>query len=326
MQFGDHFIMILLSLALACNGCTSCTPSLPNTNNNVSEPTNEPSEEQDSGDTGDTDEEEIPPCPIMEIEPNNNYDEAQYVLMENWICGDANDAFDLDNYGFTFPEEEGWIKLWGRGQDIGSTADLLLTLDQGTNTAVSVSQVGTTDPMIIAPVTNEDVLYATIYDQYGGIGDQNFYELLISQVKPPLEYNQVENDEYGENNSPAGAIEVTNGTRIFGQTSTNTDTDWYRITLPEGERTRLTLTIEAFIHGSPLDPIIYLYPAEAFETSAVDHVVVRNNFPGNVNNLDPQLTYTTDHGGDWAILVKSNVTGGSDFHWYVLDVLVENVD
>ena len=41
---------------------------------------------------------EAPPCPIMEIEPNDNYDEAQVVFLEKWICGDYDKEFDLDNY------------------------------------------------------------------------------------------------------------------------------------------------------------------------------------------------------------------------------------
>lgn len=317
--------MLFLSLAIACNGCVACLPDVPNPSDTPE--TSEPSEEvEDTADTASDTAEEIPPCPIMEVEPNNNYDEAQIVLLENWICGDANDEFDLDNYAFVFPEESGWVKLWGRGQDIGSLSDLLLTLDQGTNTAVSVAQLGTTDPLLIVPANNSDVLYATIYDQYGGVGEENFYELLISQVKAPVEFNATEDDDFGANNSPSGATEVFNGTRIFGQTSTNTDTDWFKISLPEGQEVRLTLSIEAFAHGSPLDPIIYLYPEGAFQSSDVGYVAVRNNATGNVNNLDPTLSYTIEDGGDWAILVKSNSTGGSNFHWYVMDVFVEELD
>jgi hypothetical protein len=316
--------MMLFSLAFACTGCLSCQPSIPSTNVDSLSDTNQDTAEDTAEDTADTGGIEAP-CPIMEIEPNNNYDEAQFVILENWICGDANEEFDLDNYGFTFPEEDGWIKVWGRGQDIGSTADLILTLDQDINTAISVAQIGTTDPLIIAPVTNEDALYATIYDQYGGVGDQNFYELMISQVKAPVEYNQVEDDEFGENNGPAGAIEVSNGTRIFGQTSTNSDTDWYRISIPEGQTTNLVLSIEAFAYGSPLDSIIYLYPPEVFESSETPYTAVRNNAYGSATNLDPTLRHTVDNGGEWAVLVKSNLTGGSDFHWYVLDIQLEEV-
>ena len=80
-------------------------------------------------------------------------------------------------------------------------SDILITLDQGSNTAVSFAQIGTTDPMMIVPVTNEDILYTTIYDQYGGYGENNYYEMIISQVKPPVEWNRIEDDDIGNNNT-----------------------------------------------------------------------------------------------------------------------------
>ena len=330
MHIAHPFVWITLSV-LACDGCTSCTgcqPQLPADVNNTdnAQPANEPDNTDDTGaDTGDSGF-EPPPCPIMEIEPNDSYAEGQLVVLEKWICGDFYKEFDLDNYGFVYPEEDGWLKLWARGQDIGSLSDLLITVNQDLNTAVSFAQMDSTDPLMIIPVTNADVIFATLQDQYGGYGENNFYEFLISQVKAPVEWNTEEQDDFGSNNSPAGANPIEDGTRLFGRTATNTDTDWYKFSTQAGVSTTIELSITAFQEGSPLDAIIYLYPEGAFSSSSTPYVAVRNNGTDVANNLDPILRYTTSQGGEWAVLIKNNASGGSDFHWYVLDVSITEAE
>ena len=321
MPFATSFIIFLFG----CIGCQSCQPQIvpPDNTDNQPEPSAEDTDTAELDDTGDTGLAEAPPCPIMEIEPNDNYDEAQLVFLEKWICGDYDKEFDLDNFGFQFPEDEGWLKVWGRAQSVGSLSDILITLDQGSNTAVSFAQIGTTDPMMVVPVTNEEALYATIYDQYGGFGDNSFYEMIISQVKPPVEWNRLENDDIGNNNSPAGAEPVEHGDSIFGTASTNYDTDWYTFTVAEGESVQVTLDLTAFAEGSPMDPIVYLYDDRIFTDSDAPYRAVRNNQSGDILNLDPRLRYTITQPGDWAILVKNNGPGGSDFHWYVIDIAIE---
>ena len=315
------FTTPLLAFLFGCIGCQSCQPQIdvPNDSDSQQEPSSEDTDTAEEVDTADTGL-EAPPCPIMEIEPNDNYDSAQLAFLEKWICGTFDKDFDLDNYGFQFPESDGWLKIWGRAQSIGSLSDVLITLDQGSNTAVSFAQVGTTDPMMIVPVTNEDILYTTIYDQYGGFGDNSFYEMIISQVKPPVEWTRSEEDGLGENNAPTSAQSVADGDRIFGTTVTNYDTDWYTFSVAEGETIQVTLSVEAFQEGSPMDPILYLYDDRIFTDFDAPYRAVRNSQPGDIANLDPLLRYTIDDAGDWAILIKNNGSGGSDFHWYVLDV------
>jgi len=320
MPFATSFIVFLFG----CIGCQSCQPQIdvPDNPDNQPEPSTENVDTAETTDTGDT-ALEPPPCPIMEVEPNDNYDEAQLVFLEKWICGEYDKEFDLDNFGFQFPEDEGWLKVWGRAQSVGSLSDILITLDQGSNTAVSFAQAGTTDPMLIVPVTNEEALYATIYDQYGGYGENNFYEMMISQIKSPVEWTRNETDSVGENNSPVGAETVEDGDIIFGTSSTNYDTDWFRFTVNEGETVQVTLELTAFSEGSPMDPIVYLYDDRIFTDSDAPYRAVRNNRSGEAGNLDPLLRYSISAAGDWAILVKNNGPGGSDFHWYIMDVSLE---
>ena len=74
-----------------------------------------------------------------------------------------------------------------------------------------------------------------------------------------------------------------------------------------------------------MDPIIYLYDDRIFTDFNAPHRAVRNNQQGDVVNLDPVLRQTINEAGDWAILVQNNGTGGSSFHWYVLDVDISPV-
>ena len=95
-----------------------------NNNDDKKDDQNTDSGEKDSGDTA-VDTAPPPPCPVMEEEPNGDYDTAQIVQMEKWICGTFDEASesaaDLDVFSFT-TAEEGWVKMWARGQDIGSSA------------------------------------------------------------------------------------------------------------------------------------------------------------------------------------------------------------
>ena len=323
--------MILLTILIACNGCIACQPTLPVNNNNQQQQPSEPATETGTEDTAETGV-VVPPCPIMDEEPNNNNDEAQLVPLEQWICGEFDVTNDFDVFLFNFPEE-GWLKLWGRGADIGSLSDLILSVDQGSNTAISASQLNTTDPQMIIPVDEAGPIFVLMQEQYGAFGDENFYELLISQVKSPVEYNQVEEDEFGDNDAPRNAIELEDGARIFGRSNDNSDTDWYYVTLPEDELVTLTISVEAFMEGSPMDPIIYLYPegvldpdATAEELNNINYVAIRNNSLEDANNLDPEINYTTDAGGDWGVLIKNNGAGGSDFHWYVMEITIESLE
>ena len=128
---------------------------------------NTDSGESDSGDTA-VDTAPPPPCPLMEEEPNGDFDTAQIVQMEKWICGtfdEASDsAADLDVFSFT-TSEEGWVKMWARGQDIGSSADLMLTIKIGNETALSTFSMGSFDPVLTIPVEEGVTVFAAIQDQ-----------------------------------------------------------------------------------------------------------------------------------------------------------------
>ena len=98
--------MIILSLLLGCIGCSSCRPAIPldNQSNNNDDQNNADSGKDSAADSAVVDTAPPPPCPVMEEEPNGDFDRAQPVPMEEWICGDfieSNEAAaDLDVFAF----------------------------------------------------------------------------------------------------------------------------------------------------------------------------------------------------------------------------------
>ena len=320
---------MIISFLLACVGCTACQPQINppnNTDNTVTD-----SGQQDSGDTAE--QETGDPtnnlrCPQVEEEPNDNYEQAKDIELEQWLCGDFEKLIDLDNYRLTIAED-GWMKVWGRAASIGSTTDLMVTIKEGYDIAPYTDSYGSTDPQMIVPVTAGGEYFASMQDQYNGFSDTHLYEVMFSIAKPPVEYNSLEGetaDNIGLNNSPENALTVEDGDVLFGQINDNYDRDWYAIALPEDQSATLTVTVTAFMEGSPLDPIIYLYPQAALtdpDFDIDDYTSVRNNGYGDPNNLDPTLSYTTAQGGTWGLLVRSNASTGSRFHWYTMAIDIE---
>ena len=174
---------MIFYLLLGCSACVSCV-EVPLDNNQESKPSDDPIQEPTTEDTSEDtgDDFDIPPCPVMEIEPNGTYEEAQYIPMETWFCGDFNDSVDLDVFEFDFPEE-GWLKVWIRAQDLGSTADTLVSIRHGSHTALSTFNGESTDPMLVVPVKEGMTIQAAIQEQYNGFGDNHFWEALFTQSK-----------------------------------------------------------------------------------------------------------------------------------------------
>ena len=310
---------MFLSILFACSACLSCF-EIPIDDSEEQQPSSEPSEDSPPEDTAEDTAEnfDLPPCPVMEVEPNGTYDDAQYIPMETWFCGEFSEPVDLDVFDFDFPEE-GWLKVWIRAQDLGSTADTLVSIKNGTNTALSTFNGESTDPLLVVPVKEAMTISAAIQEQYNGFGENHFWEALFTQVKPPIEYNMIETEE--SNNGMVEGQLVESGDRVFGTIENNYDRDWYLLELPEGTH-NLTLSVEANQFGSPIDAMIYLYPPEALIDPEASYAKYRNHGL-NPNSTDPYLTYTTSQAGTWGIQIKTFNNSGSDFYWYVLDVHVE---
>ena len=96
--------------------------------------------------------------------------------------------------------------------------------------------------MVVVPVKEGMTISAAIQEQYNGFGDNHFWEALFSQVKPPLEYNGTESEDF--NDGMAAGQYVESGDRVLGTIDSNYDRDWYLLELGEGEHD-LTIKIDA---------------------------------------------------------------------------------
>ena len=317
--------MIILGFLIGCGGCVSCQPNIPLDDNSDNTQPSDDSPEETAGETGEEtaeDTEPPPPCPVLEEEDNGSYDDAQLVGMEQWVCGTFDEMTDLDVFEFNFPEQ-GWLKVWVRGQDLGSSADLMVTLKSGSQTVLSTYHGESTDPLLIVPVDEAKPIYAAIQEQFNSYGENHFWEALFSQEKAPVEYNWVEDESEERNDGFPTGVSVESGTRILGVIDSNFDRDWYTIDLPEGSH-ELSFAVEANSYGSPIDLEIYLYPPEALDDPDVNYLVYRN-YGLDPNSLDPYMNYTVHRGGKWGVMLKTYNSTGSEFYWYVLDVNIEEV-
>ena len=286
---------MILSFLLACVGCSACQPQINPPNNNDNTATD--SGQQDSGDTAD--QETGDPtnnlrCPQVEEEPNDNYEQAKDIELEQWLCGDFEKLIDVDNYRLTIAED-GWLKIWGRAASIGSTTDLMVTIKEGYDIAPYTDSYGSTDPQMIVPVTAGGEYFASMQDQYNGYSDTHLYEVMFSIAKPPVEYNSLEGenaDNIGLNNAPENAITVEDGDVLFGQINDNYDRDCSHyaarrsVCNTDGHGYRFHGRLSAGSNHLSVPTTALTDP----DFDIDDYTSVRNNGYGDPNNLDPTLT------------------------------------
>ena len=286
-----------------------CSPALPNGDDNNSSQT-PPAEETAAVDTGPP-----PPCAQPEIEPNNSYSDANEILMELWACGKLESSTDSEFLDFDTPYD-GWVKLRVEAASIGSSADMRLLFGDNSAdySALNLSQRNSTDPLLVVPVPGETTWHALLSDQYGGHGDEYFWEFHASMVKEPTDWDLEETED---NDAREDGMLLENGERVFGQLESGSDQDWYWVEVPEVGMP-IILAIEAQEHGSPLHAEMSLYKPDGTR-------VRRTSSGGTAYDQDPYIDYTSTEAGTWSILVQvdsndlSAGVGGSLFYWYVLD-------
>ena len=259
------------------------------------------------------------PCDVPEVEPNNPISAAQDLPMEKWACGtfstgDIVEVFKFDN------EEGGWLRVWGRAFEIGSVADILLSVasDDGLYGASRLSNPDSTDADMVFFVDRDYTFYATLAEQYGRSGDAYRWEMMASMVKEPVEFDST---EAADNNSASTAGTVTFGDRVFGRIDSTTDVDWFAFDLPEG-RTDLLIDVDAWYFGSPADTRIELFKpdGESFRESGS-----RADSPEGYD-LDPYLSASVTEGGRWTVKIfpepksETGAGGGGRAYWYVLKI------
>lgn len=306
--------LLLLTTVLGLQACKSCAQFNPPSQDTDSDDTDDQpadTSEPDTADTGPEDTGPPPPCPFPETEDNDTYAQAEDLPLNVWACGVIGDDGDQDVFRFEVPDT-GWYRVWARGAYFGSYADLQLVLadDEEDYTAIQSSSPSTTDAWITAYFPTDGRWFATISEQWATSGEDHRWELLVSEAKVPLEFDAEETEP---NNAIADAVPMESGDRIYGVVSSGTDRDWYSFELPEG-KTDLSIKIEAWNYGSPLDSLISLYdPAEV--------KVVTSDRGATSQDKDAVIEYSVTEAGTWAVVVKfdSGEASGGLF-WYVIQV------
>lgn len=306
--------LLLLSTVLGLQACKSCAQFNPPSQDTDSDDTDDPPVDtagRDTADTGPGDTGPPPPCPFPETEDNDTYAQAEDLPLNTWACGIIGDDGDQDVFRFEV-EEAGWHRIWVRGADFGSYSDLQLVLadDEEDYTAIQTYSPTSTDPVIVADLPVGGGWFATVSDQWATSSEDHRWELLVSEAKVPVTWDAEETEP---NNAIADAIPMESGDRIYGVVSEGTDRDWFSFELPEG-KTDLTITIEAWNHGSPLDSKIDLYdPTETKVTSS--------DRGATSQDQDAVIEHSVTDPGTWAVVVKfdsGEASGG--IYWYVIQV------
>ena len=161
-----HPSLVLLLLACPCGG------GLPDGDGDQTS-----TQTQTPDDTAPVDTAPPADCAQPEIESNGSYSEATSIVMEEWACGGLESATDTDFLTFESPYE-GWIKLRVHAASMGSSADMRLLFGDGSSqyNALNLSQRNSTDPKLVIPAPGETKWYAILSEQYGGYGEDHFWQ------------------------------------------------------------------------------------------------------------------------------------------------------
>ncbi|MEL6347755.1 MAG: hypothetical protein AAFV53_31910, partial [Myxococcota bacterium] len=243
---------ILLVSLLGAAGCQGCvTPNIPTETEVVAD---SGEIDEDSGDTGPDDTSPPPPCDVPEVEPNS-IDAPQTLPLEQWACGEIGQAADIDAFRFIAPDA-GWYKIEVRSEQLGAEADLRLFADDDDLEMVMISNAsrGTYDPEVVFPLEGPTAFTAWLQEIDSLSGEDYFWEMLVSEVKPPLSWISEETEPNDTISTPEP---IASGDLVYGILSRN-DRDWFTFEV-ETDRASLTAEVQAWQHGSPLDARLQLW-------------------------------------------------------------------
>ncbi len=314
---------LLVLFLVACDGCASCFGGLPSDNNNdnnndppIDDPSDDGGEAGGGVGSGTGDLPDPPPCDVPEEEPNDSRSEAQALPMEQWACGFISEVGDVESFTTTMPEA-GWMTIWARGADFGSTADLLVIterLDDNDFKARQGWSPGTTDAILTVPVSVASDWLIQVVDEQSTYSDTHEWQLIATEDKAPVEWDFVEDEASGNNAIGTGDV-LRDGDRVYGVLDRN-DQDFYRLEIPPG-RTQLYARVHAWRFGSPADTALSLYRPN-------ENLVRRKNSGETDYDFDPLMDRTIYDEGVWFLKVDLAGTGGSPLYWYVLEISLVN--
>lgn len=311
--------MTLLLWLVACNGCGPKFPETPD-----DPPPVDTSQPPDTGRESAVDSGPLlpPRCDLLELEPNDVIGQAWTIPMEEWVCGEmtdteANSAVpgDVDFMSFT-TTQPGWVEVEVESAVRGASADMqFILLDPWGGSVTVFDGYLTTDPILRYPAEQAGTYTITLSETSYLAGDAYDWYLMASRIKAPIAWDV---DEVEPNDSSAAAMSLTVGQRLFGRFDRTNDFDWYHVVTP-ADATTIRFTVEAFALGSPVDPQIALYEADA-------STLIRLDSNGEVDyDLDPWFEQKQTGPQEWYFSVRNEAASGGDYHWYtvLLEALYE---
>ena len=279
-------------------------------------------------------------CAYDEIEPNDFITDPQYLPLEEWMCGAFEKSADNDYFTFDI-EEESWIHIWVRAEELGSFANpRAFLLDEDSNdfsasllggAAISdedEEQAFTADLDYFIKLDEPRTLNLSLTEQDTLFGPDDYkWRLRVSIVKPPVTWNAEELvDENGvdSNSSPSQAEELVDGMRLFGRLERIPERDFFYVDVTD-ERTKVTIETDSWMHGSPLNPCLIIVSNPDGPVDSDDQTWVCKH--DSASNYDAKLEFETRAAGRYTIKLTDGATdpgasGGTPF-WYVLNTSLE---
>lgn len=298
-------MLLFLSLLSACDGCRPKIPA--GSPDDPPVDTSEPPE-----DSADSAVETGPPplCDLEEVEPNDVLADAQALPMELSICGAFGTALDFDWLTFS-NTQEGWVKVEVEAAARGSSANAQLVI-QGSDgqSALMLDGYLTTDPGLVFPVSGAGTWQVNLAESNRASGDSFTWWLRATQSKVPVTWTFLE-AEANDTWSLGQSFEM--GGTVFGSISDSEDFDWYHIVTAAEEAT-ITFDVEAYAKGSAANLKLVLYEADGV-------TMIEDSYRGEIDyDPDPHFRQRTTGGSDWYLLVRTEDSKGSPFHWYTLSI------
>lgn len=295
-------------------GCQCGRPALPTATDPPPIPTRPPPPPEDTG--------EEPQCAWVEEEPNDNSDQANTLPMEQQACGQfTGSAGDSDNWAFQVAIDA-WVAIDVEAEQLGSLANpAAVVVAPGGAFSRNNDDVGG-DVSLLVPLVPGAYNLQIFEQNFSGADDGRwFYDVQVSEQKAPRGWTDVADEP---NQDASTAMLVADGDAIYGTIEGPTDEDWFRIDIPAG-RHNLTVSAEAFGSGSPLDSLFQLRNEAGVAPACPSNPDCRFDRGETGFEADPWGRYTSE--GDETIYVRfrNELSGGSPFHWYVLDIQLEVV-
>ena len=262
------------------------------------------------------------------MEPNQNPEDWQDLVLDRWMCGAFLEPMDGDVFSFDV-ESDAWVRIWVRASALGSMANpRLFVYDEDDEFTGSFEDSFLSEDIDRTFKLDEArSLGIGLFEQNIGTlqyGEDYFWRMRVSITKAPVKWDYEEEEP---NNSKADAMPVESGDRVYGWVENGTKNDWFALEIEE-PYTDVVVETDAWVHGSPLNPELEVKGPELVldDGEYVLETIGQEDRHDSSSNYDAKVSFTAEVPGQYLIRLgaccertPSRRKGGMPF-WYVLDV------